>query len=36
MAKNSGHSIELDRPEVVIEAIHQGVDQISGRSPRRS
>ena len=28
IAKNSGHHIQLDRPDVVIEAVHNVVDQV--------
>jgi len=27
IAKNSGHYIQIDRPDLVIEAIHRVVDQ---------
>jgi pimeloyl-ACP methyl ester carboxylesterase len=33
IAKNSGHYIQLDRPELVIEAVRQTVDRIRGASP---
>jgi pimeloyl-ACP methyl ester carboxylesterase len=33
IAKNSGHYIQLDRPELVIEAVRQTVDRIRGTSP---
>jgi hypothetical protein len=28
VAKNSAHYIQIDRPEVVIDAVHQIVDQV--------
>jgi pimeloyl-ACP methyl ester carboxylesterase len=28
IAKNSGHYIQIDRPELVIEAVHHVVDQV--------
>jgi pimeloyl-ACP methyl ester carboxylesterase len=32
IAKNSGHYIQFDRPDVVVEGIHNVVDQVRGRS----
>jgi hypothetical protein len=32
IAKNNGHCIQLDRPELVIEAVHQIVQQATQTS----
>ena len=36
MAKNSGHYIQLDRPDLVIEAVRNVVDQVRQNSARTS
>jgi formate-dependent nitrite reductase cytochrome c552 subunit len=33
IAKNSAHYIQMDRPDVVIEAVRQAVDQARATSP---